>query len=275
MKMAQDSSARNIALGIAVGASMMLPGVSGGTMAIILGVYDRLIRAISGIFQDFRANFIFLFQFGMGGMLGILFLSRIMERLLGLAYLPMMYFFGGAVLGSIPLLAKKAGIGDKGNPPLWEIAAFVGAGLGGALLLAFLPSDQIGAAQGTALYLQLFIVGAVVSVALVLPGISTSYMLLVLGIYQPTIYAINTMDIPFIAGLGLGLLAGTFVITKLLAAVMARYPKQTYLAIIGFVLAALKDVYPGMPKGADWIWSTVALAMGIGSVLWLSRRTPE
>ena len=274
MKTVQNSAAQNIAVGVVIGASMMLPGVSGGTMAIILGIYDRLIHAIGDIFQDFRANFLFLFQFAMGGMLGILFLARLMDRLLGLAYIPMMYFFGGAVLGSIPLLAKKAGVGG-GNTPLWKIAAFIGAGLGGALLLEFLPNDQIGTAQGMALYIQLFIVGAVVSVALVLPGISTSYMLLVLGIYEPTIYAINTVDIPFIAVLGGGLLVGTFAITKLLAAVMERYPKQTYLAIIGFVLAALKDVYPGVPVGSDLIWSAAALVAGGAAVLWLSWRAPE
>ena len=103
---------------------MLVPGVSGGTMAIILGIYDKLISAVSNIFVSFKKSFLFLLQILCGGLVGVFALSGLILWLIELWKLPMTYFFIGAIAGSIPMLVKKSDIKLK---KLYNVSfAFIG-----------------------------------------------------------------------------------------------------------------------------------------------------
>ena len=250
------------AKGAVVGGTMLVPGVSGGTMCIILGVYDRLIHAVSTFFQSKRANFWLLFCFCLGAGAGIFLLSKPLLQLMELFPKPASFFFMGAVAGSVPMTFQKA----KVTSFHWRVPVYVVVGMIIVWVLAKLPTMDQMSGGGLERYAMLVVSGVVAAVALVLPGISVSYLLLVLGMYSTTIQAIGNLDFEYLIPLGLGGILGVVATTKALEHLMQVYPRATYLIILGFVVASIPTIFPGVPAGAEWIVCALTLAAGFGVV---------
>ncbi len=242
---------------------MLVPGVSGGTTAIILGIYDRLIAAVSGLLHDVKKNLCFLMQVGLGGLIGAALFAKAVLWLTEQWYVPMMYVFSGAILGSIPLMVKKARIG-KGN---WYGILFALPGMAAALAVKFLP--QTG---NTGAGWLLLVCGIIVAAALILPGISTSHILLVMGMYETVLTAVTTMQWLYLGILGAGVLIGVILCTKLLEKAMQCFPMQTFMMITGFVMASVYDIFPGLPTGAEWLVCPILLTAAFVLVSMVSLR---
>lgn len=254
--------------GFVIGSSMSVPGVSGGTMAILLGIYDRLISSISGFLKDIKGNFLYLFKFGIGACAGIGTLAFVIEWLLKKYPLPVSFFFLGAVIGGIPALTKKV---DKNRSRLAAFLYFI-SGLVIVIAIGFIPAGNFGITSGSGLahYGMLLITGIVIALALVLPGISTSHMLLVLGMYDSLIAAITGFDIVFVALLGISTVIGVFLITKPIEWTMSRFPHQTYCMIIGFVFGSTYQIFrdkiiPSIPENAGAGWWIVSFIISVGT----------
>lgn len=280
--------------GLIIGSSMAVPGVSGGTMAIVLGIYDRLLGAISGIRKNFKENIWFLIRFGLGAGIGLVLFYELIGRLLEIFPIPVSALFFGAVIGGIPTLMSKIKP-DKVTAKfclsslLWGILGAVIV-LGVANILDVLKwigvvepnvTSLVSTTDGiTAANILLWVVtGFVISIALILPGISTSHMLIILGITS-----ILSMPIPALAIIGISLIVGIFAITKPLEWAMNRFTRPTYCVIIGFVLGSLWDIFeehiiPGFGALGTvwWHWAlTIAVAIvlfvgGLTGLLYLSR----
>ncbi len=252
--------------GLLIGSSMLVPGVSGGTMAIILGIYDELISSINNFFKDFKKSFFFLMQFCIGAGIGFVLFAKLISTALDKYELPMMYLFIGAILGGIPLLIKQTEI-KKDNKKQILFGAI--AGLLGLALVVFLDkmpksSFEFDANITPKLLAMQVITGFIIAIALVLPGISTSHMLLVLGMYPAFLLALeNPFDnILFLGFLGISVVIGVFVITRPLELAMKKYPQITYCAIIGFVAGSVITVFPGFPTGIEILICAITLALG-------------
>lgn len=254
--------------GLVVGSTMLVPGVSGGSMAMILGVYDRLISSVSSFFKDIKGNLVFLAEFVAAALLGMVLFARPLETLIGAYEKPMMYFFIGVVLGGCPLIFKEAGL-DGFN---WKAVLYLALGAAVVASLAFLPENLFSSVSGGAGgFLIQFFGGIVISIALILPGISVTYMLLVLGIYQGVLSAIGRLDILYLLPLGLGLVAGILLLTKLLEGAMKRFPQPTYMIILGFVLGSVGQVFPGVPMGIELPVCLLLAAAGFVLIYFLSK----
>ena len=259
---------KNFICGLVIGSSMLVPGVSGGTTAIMLGIYDRLLSAVSNIFREFKKNIFFLIEVAFGGIIGVLLFSQFILWLVEKWHLPMMYFFIGAIVGSIPMLLKKSKIMLKNFYNI--IFALIGAGLVFAVgllpksRLTVVPSDFKGA-------LLLILCGIIIAVALVLPGISTSHVLLVLGMYEAVWGSFKSMNIYYIFLLGIGVIIGTLLTAKITDKAMKRFPQQTFMAIVGFVAVSVFDIFPGVPIGIDIIFCTLMAALGFTAVFLTSK----
>lgn len=267
--------------GYIIGSSMSVPGVSGGTMAILLGIYDKLISAISNFFKDIKGNILFLVKFCIGAGAGICSLSFLIKWLLEKFPLPVSVFFLGAVIGGIPALYKKT----KESSFRLSSAVYFLIGLLIVVSIGFIPegSINIGIGSGFVHYLMLLITGIVIALALVLPGISTSHMLLVLGMYDAMLEAITKLDVVYIGILGIATLIGVFLITKPIEWILNTFPHQTYWAIIGFVLGSTSEIFkfkilPAIPESADALWwagsiviSVAAFILGFMAIKALSR----
>ncbi len=127
------------------------------------------------------------------------------------------------------------------------------------------------AAAGGFGFFLLFLAGLLVSVALVLPGISASYMLLLLGLYEITLSAIDRMELLFLSPLILGVLVGILLTTRLLETAMQRFPTASYLMIAGFAAGSVTEVFPGFPSEIHIFICAVTLLAGFFSTLLLSR----
>jgi len=237
--------------GIIVGGSMLIPGVSGATMAMILGIYDNLVKAVSSFFSHIRESVLLLGTFCIGGGIGILIFAKPLLYLTESYNMPMMYFFIGAVAGSIPMIFKKAGVKTFSAASLiWIILGIAIVWILSAVPTGVFVTDPD---KGLIYIILLVLAGIIAAVALVLPGISVSYMLLVMGMYESTIKAINDVSLIYLVPLGAGVLLGIALTTRILENAMNNHGGPTYLIILGFVIGSILQVFPGVPSGYELI----------------------
>ncbi len=256
--------------GMLVGGTMLVPGVSGGSMAMILGVYDRLVSAVSRFMKQKKESIIFLTLFAAGGLIGMILFAKPILSLIELYPKPSLYFFIGCVAGGLPMIVKKAGI-KKLN---WRSLLYPVIGALLVLVLALIPTQSAGQSTQTGIisFIFLMLSGFITAAALVLPGISVSFFLLLLGMYDETMKAISEFYLPFLIPLGIGLLLGIILTTKLLERAMSRFPQATYLIIFGFVLGSIAQIFPGLPQSIiETAICIVTLISGYMAIWLLSR----
>ena len=261
---------KTIVKGFIVGSSMMIPGVSGGSMAMILGEYDRLISSIPSLFsrKTFLGSLKYLSVFVLAALAGIVIVARPLEILINRYALIIMYLFLGAVCGTIPMMVRKA------RSEGFDLKSLVCVILGIILVFSIelIPEGVFNPSLDSGFFdilIQVF-GGILVSVGLVLPGISTSYLLLVLGLYEPIIEALSNNQFTLLIPIVLGLLVGILALTKILEIAMSRYPKITYMMILGFLLGSIKEIYPGLPSGIGILIAIILFVIGFFVVYKLS-----
>lgn len=234
--------------GFFVGIANIIPGVSGGTLAITLGIYEELIEAISHFFKKIKSNIKFLIPIGIGAFTAIVIGSRIIEISLEKYTLPTILFFTGLILGGMPMLFGKIKKNIKPSYALIFLATF-------ALVIGIMflktGNDVVLVDLNAWGYFKLFLVGVIAAATMIIPGISGSFMLMVMGYYEPIINAINEFTsfnnlwnnfwilMPF----GIGVLLGIIVIAKIIEFLFQKFEVPTYFGIIGFVLASLIGIF--------------------------------
>lgn len=225
-----------------IGATMTIPGVSGGTMAVITGIYEELISAINGIKNNIKKHLPFLFQFLAGAGVGFICFAQFVTYLLDHPTYGniVRIIFAGIVIAGIPLLVKKSGI-DKIK--LSHIICIL-AGAAVVLMLSELPEGLFASGDGLSYVLLQLSGGIIVAVALVLPGISVSHMLYILGLYQVVMENVYSFHWFALLPLFIGVIAGTFTTTGILERLMKRFPDKLYMTIIGFVAASIVSLLP-------------------------------
>lgn len=258
----------NMLKGLFVGGSMLIPGVSGGSMAMILGIYDKLITSVSSFFKHKKQSIIVLGTFVLGAGIGILLFAKPLLYLTDTFTFPMMYLFMGAVVGSIPMIYKKADI----KKISLSVILYTILGMAIIFMISLIPEElfSVNLDIGVTDILLLVIAGIVAAIALVLPGISVSYMLLVLGMYEETMKAIDQFYLPYLIPLGVGVLLGIILTTRILEKAMNTYTAPTYLIILGFVIASVIEVFPGIPSGINIIISIGTFLIGYFAIRKLS-----
>lgn len=283
-----------LARAMAVGGTMTVPGASGGTMAMILGIYEELIESM-GSLPGLLAECIrcgndgcarrrlwdclrFLALFSLGALAGMALLAKGVLSLLERYPMAISYFFLGAVAGGIPLICRQAQVKKITWQALfWPLAGLLMvyglAALPEGLFTAGLPgaASSPGVPSFRALLFQ-FLGGCILAVALILPGISVSQMLLMLGLYEPVMEAVSSLRFASLLPLGLGAVLCTLLVTRLLGSAMQRRPQPTYLLILGFVLGSLGELYPGLPEGWNLLFAPLAAVAGYQLLSRLSRR---
>lgn len=244
--------------GAVIGIANVIPGVSGGTMAVSMGIYSRLISSITHLFRDFKKSAATLVPVLLGAGIGIVGFSYAIEYLLANQPLPTCLAFLGLILGGVPVLVKDMAAGIKKSPSGRLTAVNV---LAFAVLFAFavvLPLLQgkddtlsvLDPSFGT--MILLFFMGIIAAATMVVPGVSGSMILMILGYYYGVINSITTfMDglragdlsvllsqcrilIPF----GLGAVLGIFLISRMIEYLFEKHTVSTYAAILGLILSS-------------------------------------
>lgn len=248
---------RNIgvaAKGFAMGAANVIPGVSGGTIALLTGIFNELIGALNALLTPkawkllFKGNFrefweyihgTFLLWLGAGVVASVFSLAKLMEYVL--SHHPVQtwaFFFGLILISAVFMLADLKG--KKAVDVLWLA---IGAAMGAAICLLS-PSTTPDAPWFIA------ICGAIAICTMILPGISGSFILVLLGKYDYIMGAVSNLDIPVLAVFAVGCVVGIVAFSKILHWLIAHFEKQTLLVLIGFTVGSLVKVWPWADKAA-------------------------
>ncbi|WAC78219.1 DUF368 domain-containing protein [Staphylococcus aureus] len=274
----------NILKGFAMGTSDLVPGVSGGTIALLLGIYNQFIASISGIFsRRFWPSFTFLIPIIIGMLLAMGSLSNLFNYLLSQHHIPTMFFFGGLIIGIVPYLLK---ISNYKTSFTTKHYMMVIAGIAILIVITLMNNSDKHAGEtltlSTGLIIKYFIAGMCASSAMLLPGISGSFMLLVFGVYGTVMLAIsevvklNFAGLPILLAVGFGVLAGFIISSKIIQYFLTHHKLMTYALIIGFVVGSLFAVFPGLPTNiVMWFVSLVVFIIGFIVSLTLGRITAE
>lgn len=254
-----------------VGGTMTVPGVSGGTMAIIMGMYDDLISSVSSFFKNPKKHGLFLLAFSAGGVCGLILFARMMSVLLKdpVWGIPLGFFFVGAVAAGVPVLVRESKV-KKIN-----VKAIVCIIIGMILVMgiARIPQGSIavGGDSGITGILMQFFCGIIIALALVLPGISASQMLYMFGIYDQIMNNVATFNFLPLIPIVLGLVAGILISTKIIERLINEFPRETYMVILGFVIASVYEIFPDLKELIQWR-SVLLLVAGFVVITLISSR---
>lgn len=263
---------RNLYRGLIMGSVEVVPGISGGTIAVLLGIYEQLIASISGFFsKDWKKHLSFLVPLGIGMVIAIFLFAKVIEWLF--KYYPMQtqFFFLGLVIGVIPYLYQKAEGKTKFQAKqyiLLVIGFVIVSGVG------ILNPNEGQAIQGISIstYVLLFVAGFIGSSVMIVPGISGSMIMMLFGVYPTIMGAISNFQFSIIIVAGTGIALGFITMSKIIAYFLRNYFTSTYAIIIGLVIGAITVVFPGVPVGAGNIIVCVLLfAGGLIAALALGR----
>lgn len=244
---------KNLYRGFFMGISDLIPGVSGGTVAFILGIYEELLRAISGFFsKDWRKHIGFLLPLAVGMGATLLIFSRLIEYLLDNYHAQTQFFFLGLIVGILPFITKQVNVKKNFNVGHYFIVLIVGAALAS---LAFINPPDYGTITKltSSNVLGLFFAGWAGSMAMLLPGISGSFILLLLGVYSTAISALSNLNIPIIAVIGSGVLVGFIVSSKAIRFLLEHFRYVTFSIIIGLIIGSVFVIYPGLPDDGTYL----------------------
>lgn len=242
----------NILRGMVIGISNVIPGVSGGTMMVSMGIYDKLILVLTHFVKRMKEAIVLLVPILIGMLLSIAIFAKIFSEILFPRFpLQTNLFFIGLILGGLPVIYKNV----KGNTiRIAQIIAFV---LFFVMVVGFAFVGEGGGASADISFsvgnvLKLFVVGIIAAATMVIPGVSGSMIMMILGYYNTIIDTINNFinalkdfNIPamldtfvVLVPFGIGVLVGIVAVAKLIEFMLKKYPLITYWAIIGLIAAS-------------------------------------
>lgn len=291
----------HIIIGIIIGISNIVPGVSAGTMFVILGIFKKLIdqvglcidevkkmiknitkfkekdggiRAVGIMFKNiFNSQKTFLIPIAIGMAFAIYFVAKLFSILNPEQIMYRNYIFLGLVLGGIPALFKELKKGtdiQNINKRKSNIYLFMFIGFLIMLIVYILKINGIGLRKvgyeelSIAMALPLFLVGAIAAASMVIPGISGSMVVLILGYYELMTISISKLNMVFIIPFAIGILVGIMAILKLIKYLLDNHYTKTYSCIVGFVVGSLLMVFPGLPTNMiGYIITIVCIILGL------------
>ncbi len=271
----------NLLRGIAMGSADIVPGVSGGTVALVLGIYQRLVTGIrtgssalgrvlaldsSGAVAGLRAvDWVLLLPLGLGILTAVVLLAGTIEHQLEVHPTQMAGLFMGLVAGSTIV---ATGLLTRRDTREW--ALILGAGAVFFAALGLTAGSDPGAASGDVALWAYFAAGAIAICAMILPGISGSFLLVVMGMYPAVLGAVSSRDLPALVVFGLGCVLGLALFSQVLHWALAEHYDTVMAVLIGLMLGSLRVLWP-WPDGAssvalgppdEAVGSTLALAAG-------------
>lgn len=242
---------KSVLKGIVIGIANIVPGVSGGTMMVSMGIYDKLIHCITHLFSEFKKSVKFLFPIAVGMVIAIVGSSFALKELFARIPIQTNLLFVGLILGGLPAIGKN--VKGKRIRIGHIIAALVFFALvAGMAAMGETEGASADLSSSVGNMLVLFVVGVITSATMVIPGVSGSMVLMLMGFYKPVLLTITNfitalvhLDmngilagcgilIPF----GIGVVAGIFAIAKVVEIVFDKYPLYAYWAIIGLIVAS-------------------------------------
>lgn len=225
--------------GIFIGSGFILPGVSGGALAAVFGIYERLIGFLAHPFRDFRQNLRYFLPVGLGGISGVFVLSFAVSFLLGTYEAQVLWLFVGCIIGTVPALWAQAGREGRSTRHYWLMAASFAVSLAG--LLVGEQAFAGGVAQNWGTWM---IAGGLIALGMIVPGLSPSNFLVYMGMYKAMADGIKTMNFNVLVPLAIGALVCLGLFAKLIDALFKTGYAALFHVILGVVAASTVMIIP-------------------------------
>lgn len=251
-----DGFLRLLFMGFIIGIASIIPGLSGGALAISLGLYAPALDAVLNLRSSFKKSVSFLMPVGIGVLIGIILFGVVMKPLIRNFETSIIFLFMGFVLGSIPSYIKESN--QNGFRILFLVPMLIAFSLG--MILSGTVMNTITNSEVTPFILLLG--GAVLALGIVVPGISSSFILMQMGIYEKILTGITEFDIFLIFWVGLGALITAILLVKIVNMAFKKFAGYAHYAAFGFLASSIVSVFPGFRDGIYAVIDIILFLLG-------------
>lgn len=268
----------NVLKGVVIGVANAIPGVSGGTMMVIMKVFDRLLGAVTLNLKKLKENFVFLLTIIIGMGIGVILSAKVLNICFENFYVQTQFFFMGVVLGSLPMIYKEA-TKEKKLEPIHFIPFAIGLGvIIGVTVISMSATNSVITSLTPVTFFYLLMISVVAAAAMIMPGLSGSLVLLILGGYQTVINAVDEMNIMVLIPVGIGIILGILLCAKVITLCLKKWQRGTYAVILGLIVGSFYAIWPretvdsvtGEITGASFEFNStgiIAIVIGIIGIL--------
>ena len=253
----------NFIKGIFIGFGAILPGISSGVICIVVGLYEKLLNSVLYFFKDFKNNFKFLFPIICGILVGIILFSTILLYCFNTIPCQTKSLFIGLLLGSICVLAKSNKHDYDKNNLSTHISFFICFLIGlGLIYLENIMNTSVDCTSIEFNPLFLILSGFLMSIGIVVPGVSSTVILMLVGVYSSYLSAISALNISILLPMIIGIGIGSIIFMKIIEILLNKYHSQTMFGIIGFSLGSVLILFPGYGLNLESLIGLVLLVLG-------------
>jgi len=257
--MAEENHLRNLIVGFIMGAISFLPGVSGGFVAMIGGIYERIIDSLGSIFKTLQKNFFFL-AFVFGGMaIGMFVASKGIEQIYNDYKMEILFFFLGLIILQLPDVYEMSTAKNKDIKTPQIVTFAIGFLIMIILLVMQLRGENLFAwsmEHDMGNFVLALFMGVIVGMSKVIPGLSWATVFLALGVYEFKVQFVAGLDFYFLVALGCGFVIGALVFSKIMTILLEKWHSQTYFLLFGIIVGSIPVIYGTIPD-LDGIWEWV------------------
>lgn len=264
--------------GVVIALGFILPGVSGGVLAAILGIYERMLSFLAHIRRNFKADFLYFLPVGIGGILGIGLLSRPLDFLLAHYQVIVLWGFAGAIVGSLPALWQEAESRSKRDKVdwTWLIGTFVIS-----LIILYTLPYIFGTLPAN--FATFILAGALIALGVLVPGLSPSNLLLILGLYSPMLTGFKNFDLVNVfLPIAIGGILAMLLFAKSMEHLLEHHHSRVFHFILGIVAASTVLILVPNHQSAEsisyagsgvltFVLAAIFTALGLWLGLWMSR----
>ena len=251
----------NIIKGIFIGAGAIVPGVSSGVLCVIFGIYEKLLDSVLNFFKDIRHNIKFLFPIALGVGIGVLLFSNILNYLLYEFPIQTKSIFIGLIIGTIPSLIKE--VNEKEKFESQNVVYLLIALAIGIITVVLENRMSIVSNIDGMNIMYLVMCGAIMSIGIVVPGVSSTIILMLLGVYSVYLQSVANLYLPVLIPLGIGLILGSIIVMKLTKKLLENYYAKTFYSIIGFTIGSIFVLLPQGMTLIETILCVLCIILGI------------
>ena len=251
----------NFFKGIAIGAGAILPGISSGVICVVFGIYETLLNCVLNFFKNIKHNFKLLFPILLGVFVGIILFGNVLKYVFYAYPIQAKSIFIGLILGSIPELFKKAKSRTKFR---FHYLLYLIISFSIGFLLVFIENMYRFTSTNSHFSIAYLIFsGFLMSAGVIIPGVSSTLILMLLGIYDAYLISVSSLYVPFLLPLSIGLIIGSFFCMKLLKVLLDKFYAQTFFSIIGFTIGSIFVLLPNFSSLFEVFLFIICIFLGI------------
>ncbi len=247
--------------GFCLGISVFAPGISGSIMAIIMGIYEKLLDIVSNPFKNFKKNLKFLFPLGIGAVISLVLFVLVFSYLFETYEKAVYMLFTGLIIGNLPVVYKEA----KKSKFKWYYVLGTVLTFAVALVVGIMSEgageNLVNSENANLLYIA--ISGFLAGCSCLVPGMSVSMILIVMGVYDYLIAAAKNLDIVTIAVVGVSFVLAMVLSSKLIKFVFEKFSGMANFMVLGFLIGSVSGIFYTMPKGGSYLAGAIMLIIGL------------